>query len=974
MATHTSMLQGSSASVRSNFEQRIGILHFVSSTEHGWHGQTRTRYTDFQVHEIDKDGQVIHLHDYPTTARDLAKAEASHPAAQDSHSSQATQAEAPKPETHAEGSKTSEVDDKQESTASEAVEIVTPSDKSTLTELLGGEVAEELVALYEKYLQDQKALPRSLGRVRIPALSDKTQRSRIHSEIRRIFNGKIDTTTDSDGSIKAVVIGSGKQRWGTRAGNDRSRTNNRQGQGQGLKYLHFSLYKENRDTLDAIGHIARQLNMKPSFFGTAGTKDKRAVTVQRVSIRARNPQSLLFLNIHDRVRGVKIGDFAFAKDPIELGGHSGNEFVIVLKNCSFDGTEGLEFEDKLNVARSTLDSALQQVVQHGFINYYGTQRFGTHQIGTHEVGMKILKGHFEEAIKALLAFDGSLLDGSNQDQSNFLGYDDVARARACSIFLSSGDSEAALKLLPKRCNVEFTIIRQLGKQPKDFAGALTSISRGMRTMYLHAYQSFVWNYAASERWKRFGDKVIEGDLVLIKSSETSAQQDEEGDMAPLLAGDPTTDHMRGLVAHTLSEEEARSGKYSVFDVVLPSPGWDVVYPNNAIGQFYRDFMQQEANGALDPHNMRRPQKDFSLPGTYRKLMGKIIGTPEVSVRAYSNDVEQLVPTDLDLIRARKAKEVADRRAPLPKEPSENSAVRQKAASAWSNFTLNVRENELKESRQNIERRKAEDPVEASGSRMADTWVQTSVDGSKRVKVAAETVDVGSSNKAASAADAIAIDHGKEHGTRNDLDIDNAQGGGVHMEGAEDAQPGAQEHAGTGNSMVAVTIQQVRAAGSTFTSSIMSGIMRLIHLLLVSLRITTDKTHAKPKLDTLPAETVPQSQTETVAAIGSSDTHTKPQQPVEPAGIDTKPTYEPLPQIDVLPPAITSEPPVPNSQQATEPTADKPQNSSGVEATIANKIAVILRFSLDTSQYATIVLRELQGGGSEESAGGNQDTD
>lgn len=32
------------------------------------------RFTDFQVHEISKDGEVIHLHDFQTNARELAKA------------------------------------------------------------------------------------------------------------------------------------------------------------------------------------------------------------------------------------------------------------------------------------------------------------------------------------------------------------------------------------------------------------------------------------------------------------------------------------------------------------------------------------------------------------------------------------------------------------------------------------------------------------------------------------------------------------------------------------------------------------------------------------------------------------------------------------------------------------------------------------------------------------------------------------
>lgn len=47
------------------------------------------------------------------------------------------------------------------------------------------------------------------------------------------------------------------------------------------------------------------------------------------------------------------------------------------------------------------------------------------------------------------------------------------------------------------------------------------IPHGLRTMYVHAYQSYVWNAATSERCLKYGtDTVVEGDLVLL-SGETS---------------------------------------------------------------------------------------------------------------------------------------------------------------------------------------------------------------------------------------------------------------------------------------------------------------------------------------------------------------------------------------------------------------------------------------------------------------------
>lgn len=55
--------------------------------------------------------------------------------------------------------------------------------------------------------------------------------------------------------------------------------------------------------------------------------------------------------------------------------------------------------------------------------------------------------------------------------------------------------------------------------PNGYYNAFQSISKGTRFIYIHAYQSYVWNKAVSERIRRFGRKVLVGDLVIKKENE-----------------------------------------------------------------------------------------------------------------------------------------------------------------------------------------------------------------------------------------------------------------------------------------------------------------------------------------------------------------------------------------------------------------------------------------------------------------------
>lgn len=159
-------------------------------------------------------------------------------------------------------------------------------------------------------------------------------------------------------------------------------------------FLVFTLYKENKETTAVLELIARTIKVKSSIFDVAGkmfsfevlivegTKDKRAVTTQRVTAYKLPAQKLI--DASKKLQGVKMGilltigslnlpgDYDYVPEALKLGDLKGNHFAIVLRYVDAD--------------EATIIAACEGVKKMGFVNYFGTQRFGTGTISTHSVG------------------------------------------------------------------------------------------------------------------------------------------------------------------------------------------------------------------------------------------------------------------------------------------------------------------------------------------------------------------------------------------------------------------------------------------------------------------------------------------------------------------------------------------------------------------------------------------------------------
>ncbi|KAJ3212048.1 hypothetical protein HDU82_004016 [Entophlyctis luteolus] len=630
-------------------ESDVGITAFLNPLQKAKQLSAiiKHRYTDFLVNEVDLNGKVLHLE--PSAISSVSAKQEAAAAAKAFDVSKIDPAvfeemrdffdEADADRCVQEIKTLLDRNNRREFTATENVESArkrqkTDQDEGEKTSSKSDEVLEDETlakdaapAGADSVVQKNSRKSSKPEKPKVPeiltkSIPDKGDRVAVYDFFKLHFPEVL--ATDSRGDQKIVIR--------TFTNRDRQRSLPRpdfRPSGPG-EHLSFVLYKENKDTMECLNHIARVTKTPTASYSFAGTKDKRAVTVQRCSGHRIFQSKLEGINFGT---GIRIGNFKYVKDRVNLGDLLGNFFAITLRDVSFIGGCDGSPDDIPDI----LEASLKSLQTNGFINYYGMQRFGTRSISTHQVGLAMLTGSWKTAVDLIMMPKG--------DERP-----DCIEAR--KVWMETRDYEKCRDLFPKYCMAERAILNSMSKNrsPSKCFEALCTIPRNLRLMYVHAVQSFVWNHAASERIRMYGNKIVKGDLVMkanpLSGGSKSAASDLPDDDSEIADITAVAEHRQGrLMDVELVESDEAAATKSIEDLVLPLPGHSIKYPTNEIGDFYKLFM---AKYMLDPHDMKRKYRETSLAGDYRRV---IIKPKDVTweILHYDNPHYPLSRTDVDII-------------------------------------------------------------------------------------------------------------------------------------------------------------------------------------------------------------------------------------------------------------------------------------------------------------------------------------
>lgn len=347
------------------------------------------------------------------------------------------------------------------------------------------------------------------------------------------------------------------------------------------KYLIAELTTENWDTHSVIRDISRRLGVSRNRIGFAGTKDKFAVTSQKISIWGTDIDEKELDRV--KIADVELKKIGRSNKAVSLGDLCGNEFEIVIR-----GIEGKkeELKEKIETITNEIENA------GGVPNLFGVQRFGTRRPITHVVGKQLIKGELKEAVMSYIA---DIFPEESEE---------AKRARQVC---REGDLKEGLKRMPTFLRYEKAMLNELVKRGNEekFLSAFNVLPKNLRKLFVHAYQAYLFNLVLSSRMTQdlpFNEALID-DVVCFRNEFGFADADR-GRVERV-----TEDKIEGI---------NRLIKRGRAFVTAPAFGYETEFGEGVEGEIERTVLEEEGVELNDFYTEKIPE--ISSKGIRRPIL------------------------------------------------------------------------------------------------------------------------------------------------------------------------------------------------------------------------------------------------------------------------------------------------------------------------------------------------------------------
>ncbi len=347
-------------------------------------------------------------------------------------------------------------------------------------------------------------------------------------------------------------------------------------EGQEGKYLILELVKRDWDTHHLTRTLAKILQVSQKRISVAGTKDKRALTTQKISIFDIDAKEIEKIHLKD----VELKVLGRSRKSVELGDLWGNNFRITIRNITNSSEETHKLLEK---------TTNEILAQGGVPNFFGIQRFGSVRPVTHLVGKAIVEGDFEKA--ALLYIAEPFPDEP----------EDTRKAR--QFVKETRDFKEGLKMYHLHLGHERAMMNHLIANPDDFAGSFLVLPKNLYRMFVHGYQSYIYNTILCRRIEKSLplNEAIEGDIVCFKNE----------------YGLPDSSKTEQVTAETVNAMNRLIKRNRAF-ITAPLPGYSTEFASGVPGEIEQAVLD-ELKVPLQGFNIEKIP-EMSSKGTRREVI------------------------------------------------------------------------------------------------------------------------------------------------------------------------------------------------------------------------------------------------------------------------------------------------------------------------------------------------------------------